>query len=234
MVAIGAMARSFKEAQTLLMPVYLICLTPSLVTSVGDFPLAGVTLVVPGTNLTLLARDLMLGTAHLLPAIVVLASTLAFGAAALAFAARLYDSERLLTSSDAELITLRAWLRHLVGRSRSPTPTALARAQRRHPPPPRVLPSDSPTASQALTLFGVAFILWFFVFTWLQHWRLLPGLLLSQWGGFLGLVWLFARLTRRRAGGRPRVPPPPPGGRHRRSLPRACRAGWSSACSPTG
>src|SRR5205814_5839107 len=33
---------------------------------------------------------------------------------------------------------------------------------------------------------------------WLQHWRLLPGLLLSQWGGFLGLVWLFARLTRRR------------------------------------
>jgi len=192
MVAIGAMARGFKEAQSLLMPVYLLCLTPSLATSAGDFPLAGVTMLIPGTNLTLLARDLMLGDARLLPAVVTLASTLAFGAGALAFAARLYDSERLLTSTDSDLVGLGAWIRHLLGRpSAAGAPLASGSS-------PAVAPVPSATTpGQALTLFGVAFILWFFVFTWLQHWRLLPGLLISQWGGFLGLVWIFARVTRR-------------------------------------
>ena len=186
MVAIGAMARGFKEAQSLLMPVYLLCLTPSLATTAGDFPLSGVTMLIPGTNLTLLARDLMLGDAHLLPAAVTLVSTLAFGAGALAFAARLYDSERLLTSTDSELVGIGAWLRHLLGRAPGG----------RAPLGPGA-PASPTTAGHALALFGVAFILWFFVFTWLQHWRLLPGLLISQWGGFLGLVWLFARITRR-------------------------------------
>jgi len=192
MVAIGAMARGFKEAQSLLMPVYLLCLTPSLATTAGDFPLSGVTMLIPGTNLTLLARDLMLGDARLIPAVVTLASTLAFGAGALAFAARLYDSERLLTSSDSEMVGLGAWIRHLLGRapaSRAPLGSGSAASA--------VLGPSPTTPGQSLTLFGVAFILWFFVFTWLQHWRLLPGLLISQWGGFLGLVWVFARVTRR-------------------------------------
>ncbi|HEX2659998.1 MAG TPA: ABC transporter permease subunit/CPBP intramembrane protease [Polyangia bacterium] len=182
MVAIGAMARSFKEAQTLLMPVYLLCFAPSLVASMAEFPLAGVVLLIPGTNLTLLARELMTGTAHLLPALVVLASTVGFGALALMLAARLYDSERLLASTDGETMRVGTWVRHLVGRApggRTPVET---------------------TAGHALALFGVAFVLWYFVFTWLQHWRMLPGLLLSQWGGFLGLVWLYARLTNRSLG----------------------------------
>ena len=188
MVAIGAMARGFKEAQSLLMPVYLLCLTPSLATSAGDFPLSGVTMLIPGTNLTLLARDLMLGDARLLPAAVTLISTLAFGAGALAFAARLYDSERLLTSTDSDLVGIGAWLRHLLGR---------APARRGTPGASPSVAASPTTAGQALALFGIAFVLWFFVFTWLQHWRLLPGLLISQWGGFLGLVWLFARSTHR-------------------------------------
>ena len=179
MVAIGAMARSFKEAQTLLKPVYLLCFTPSLVAGMADFRLTGIALIVPGTNLTLLARDLMLGNAHVVPAIVVLASTIGFGALALAFAARLYDSERLLASTDADLVGLGAWLRYLVGRAA----------------PGR--PAIAPTAGQAVSLFGVAFILWFFAFTWLQRWRLIPGLMISQWAGFLGLVWIYARLARR-------------------------------------
>ena len=181
MVTIGAMARSFKEAQNLLAPAYLLCVTPSLVASVADLPLTGVTMLVPGTNLTLLARDLMLGEAHLIPTLVVLGATLGYGAAALAFAARLYDSERLLASTDADLIGLRAWLRHLLGHDgAAPAPPA------------------EPSPAHAAAIFGVAFVLWFFVFTWLQQWRLIPGLLASQWVGFLGLVAVYARLSRRR------------------------------------
>ncbi len=42
MVAIGALARSFKEAQTLLTPVYFLCMAPALTAGLGDFQLGGV------------------------------------------------------------------------------------------------------------------------------------------------------------------------------------------------
>jgi sodium transport system permease protein len=131
----------------------------------------------------------MLGEAGLLSTVIVLTSTLGFGAMALAFAARLYDSERLLASTDADLVSLSAWLRHLVGqRAPSDAPGVAA------------LQPVPPSAGQAVALFGVAFVLWFFAFTWLQRWDLIPGLLISQWGGFLGLVWLYARICRRPLG----------------------------------
>ena len=183
----------------------------------ADFRLDGITLVVPGTNLTLLARDLMLGDATVGHTLVVLASTLLYGALALGFAARLYDSERLLAATDADLIGLGAWLRHLVGRA--PTRAVFhshdAHAYDGQSSDPRRSDASldrssddrysdqasdrasDPSAGHAVALFGVAFVLWFFAFTWLQRWRLVPGLLFSQWGGFLGLVWLYARLVHR-------------------------------------
>src|SRR6185503_1184048 len=113
MVAIGAMARSFKEAQTLLTPVYFLCFTPSLVAGLGDWELAGPTAIVPGVNVTLLARDLILGRATPGMIVTVVASTLACGALALSLAARLYDSERLLAADDTKL-GLGAWVRRLI------------------------------------------------------------------------------------------------------------------------
>jgi sodium transport system permease protein len=190
MVAIGAMARGFKEAQTLLTPVYLLCFTPSVIASTADLRLAGLALLIPGTNLTLLARDLMLGQARLGGAAIVVGSTLFYGAIALSFAARLYDSERLLASTDAELAGLGPWIRHLLGWDKTGGAGSVTT--------PSASPKAEPSPGDAIGLFGVAFVLWFFVFTWLQRWRLIPGLLLSQWGGFLGLVWIYGRLNHRR------------------------------------
>ncbi|MEO5768106.1 MAG: ABC transporter permease subunit/CPBP intramembrane protease [Polyangia bacterium] len=193
MVAIGAMARGFKEAQTLLAPVYLLCFAPSMIASMADLRLTGLTMLVPGTNLTLLARDLMLAQATFGATVVVLGSTLFYGGLALSFAAHLYDSERLLSSTDADLVGLFAWMRHLIGRDRpadAPSTTASARSA-------AAAAVSKPNAGDAVTLFGVAFILWFFAFTWLQRWQLIPGLLISQWGGFFGLVWVYARIKRR-------------------------------------
>ncbi|HEX4406077.1 MAG TPA: ABC transporter permease subunit/CPBP intramembrane protease [Polyangia bacterium] len=182
MVAIGAMARSFKEAQTLLTPVYFLCFTPSLIAGLGDWDLAGAAAVVPGVNVTLLARDLILGTATLGRTLVVVASTLACGALALTLAARLYDSERLLAADDGT-VGLGAWLRRLlgVGEARAAAPTAANRA----------------TPGQALALFGVAFVLMVGVFVPLQKWRLATGLAISQWVGLLGIVVVYARGTGR-------------------------------------
>ena len=183
MVAIGAMARSFKEAQTLLTPVYFLCFTPSLIAGLGDWQLAGAAALVPGVNVTLLARDLILGTATLGVSLAVVASTLAFGGLALALAARLYDSERLL-AADEGTMPLGAWVRRLVGWG---GPAARAEAS-----------TNTPTPAHALAIFGLGYVLLFFVFIPLQAWRLVPGLVISEWVGMLGLVVLYARGTGQR------------------------------------
>jgi sodium transport system permease protein len=95
-VALGALARTFKEAQVLLLPVYFLTLAPALAGAVGEYRLTGVAAVVPGMNVTLLARDLLVGRATASGALLTLASTLLLSAAALAAAARIYDSERLV------------------------------------------------------------------------------------------------------------------------------------------
>jgi sodium transport system permease protein len=178
MVAIGSLARSFKEAQTLLTPVYFLCMAPSLTAALGDFRLDGATAFIPGVNVTLLTRDLIVGGAPWGLALAVIASTLVYGLAALALAARLYDSERLFFSDEAG-VGLGAWLRQLVaGRA------GAGRASE---------PDDAPTAGQAMGLYAIACVLLFFVFVPLQSWRLEPGLAISEWGGLLGLTWLYAR-----------------------------------------
>jgi sodium transport system permease protein len=187
MVAIGAMARSFKEAQTLLTPVYFLCFTPSLIAGLGDWKLTLTTALVPGVNVTLLARDLILGDATVGVSLAVVASTLAFGALALDLAARLYDSERLLASDDGTL-NLVAWVRRLVGLGGAVAgPDARATS----------MSTSTPTPGQALAMFGVGYVLLFFVFIPLQAWRLVPGLVISEWVGMLGLVVLYARSTGR-------------------------------------
>jgi sodium transport system permease protein len=179
MVAIGALARSFKEAQTLLTPVYFLCMAPALTAGLGDFPLTGITAFVPGVGVTLLARDLVLGRASIALTLAVLASTALYGAAALALAARLYDSERLFFTDEAGL-GLGAWLRHVVRGRAGAALTSSA-------------DGEPPTAGQAIALYAVACVLLLFVFVPLQTWRLGPGLLISEWVGLGGLTWLYAR-----------------------------------------
>ena len=137
MVAIGALARSFKEAQTLLTPVYFLCMAPSLLAALGDFELSGAAALIPGVGVTLLARDLIVGHAsrrrdrwRCSPARRLRRRRAGAGG-------RLYDSERLLGATTPAL-GLRAWLRHLVfgrragGRRR---PAAASDGRPRRPPP---------------------------------------------------------------------------------------------------
>ena len=186
MVAIGALARSFKEAQTLLTPVYFLCMAPSLLAALGDFDLRGAAAFIPGVGVTLLARDLIVGHASLLGALAVLVSTTIYGASALVMAARLYDSERLLGSDDGG-VTLRAWLRHLLfgsrgDRARAAAPAAAATAAA----------TTTPTAGHALLLYAIAWLM-LFAFAPLQAWRLGPGIAAFQWVGLLGLTAIYAR-----------------------------------------
>jgi sodium transport system permease protein len=187
MVAIGALARSFKEAQTLLTPVYFLCMAPALLAALGDFQLGAVTAFVPGIGITLLARDLIAGHASAGITAAVFASSIAYGAAALRLACRLYDSERLLGSDDAGL-GLRAWLRHLVlGPKRAGTGAANDTTDA----------TDPPSAGQAIALYAFAWLV-LIAFIPVQAWRLVPGLALFEWVGLLGLTAIFARGSGRR------------------------------------
>ena len=95
-VALGATARSFKEAQTLLLPVYFLTVAPAMAGAIGEYQLAGIVAWIPGMNITLLARDLLVGRATWSGGLATIASTLLLSVAALAAAARIYDSERLV------------------------------------------------------------------------------------------------------------------------------------------
>ena len=183
MIAVGAMARGFKEAQNLLTPVYFLCFTPSLIAGLGDYQLHGAVALIPAVNVTLLARDLVLGQAHVASAATVILSTLLYGWLALTLAARLYDSERLLYSDDGRL-SLSAWLRRLLFDAKTPS---LASGGVASSAPP------AQGAGHAIAVFAVAFILLFFVFIPLQKRSLVSGLLISEWAGMLGLVVVYAR-----------------------------------------
>jgi len=180
MVAVGALARSFKEAQTLLTPVYFLCMAPSLLAALGDFELGGGTALIPGIGVTLLARNIISGHASAGATVIVFASSVAYGAGALALACRLYDSERLLGADEAAL-PLRAWLRHLLLGPRAAP----------------VAPSDaSPTAGTAIALFAVAWLMQQLIIP-LEARHLALGLALFEWGGLLGLCAVYARGTGR-------------------------------------
>jgi sodium transport system permease protein len=171
-VAVGSLARGFKEAQNLLVPVYFLFFAPAMLGALSDLPLTGGLALVPGLNVSLLARDIAVGKAGVGMTLVVLGATIACGAVALLAAARLYVSERFLAADD----------------SAAAGKTGKATGPRDEPPTP----------GEAFTLFGIGFLIFYFVLIPLQRRDQVSGLLISQWLGLLGLTLLYVRITRRR------------------------------------
>jgi sodium transport system permease protein len=174
-VAVGSLARGFKEAQNLLVPVYFLFFAPAMLGAMGDLPLSFALALVPGLNVSLLARDIALHKAGAGITTLVLAATMAVGALALLAAARLYVSERFLSAADPDSVD-----------RRRPAPG--------QPDPARQRP---PTSGDALAMFAIGYLLLYFVLIPLQRRDLIGGLLISQWLGLFGLTLLYALLTRR-------------------------------------
>lgn len=100
MVGVASLARSFKEAQNLLTPVYLVCIVPAMAGQLPGFELDYGTALIPAVNVSLLTRELIAGHLALGPTLLALAATSVYALIALAIAARIYDSERLLFVGD--------------------------------------------------------------------------------------------------------------------------------------
>ncbi len=92
-LAVASTARTFKEGQSLMTPVMLVCLAPALVSQMPGIELTTLTALVPLLNVALLIKAAVLGTATVGQVALTAVSVLAFAALALWLAARAFNSE---------------------------------------------------------------------------------------------------------------------------------------------
>ena len=121
-LSLAVLARSMKEGQYYMTPLYIICLPLIFITLMPGIKLDGFYALVPITGVSLLLRSLILGEYTLASQyfIPVLVPTIVYGAIALRWAVDQFQREDVLFG-EAERTDLRVWVRHLF-RDKEPTP----------------------------------------------------------------------------------------------------------------
>jgi sodium transport system permease protein len=122
-VALAVLARSMKEGQYYMTPLYLICLPLIFLTMMPEIELNLFYSLVPITGVALLLRALIMGdyqtaVRYFLP---VMIPTVLYAAVALRWAIDQFQREEVLFR-ESERVNLAHWMRHLV-RDRQPIPT---------------------------------------------------------------------------------------------------------------
>ncbi len=92
-LAVASTARTFKEGQSLMSPLMLVCLSPALLSQMPGIELGPVTALVPLLNVALLIKAAVLGTATPLDVGLTSVSVLFFAGLALKLAASAFNSE---------------------------------------------------------------------------------------------------------------------------------------------
>ncbi len=106
LLSLTSFAKSFKEAQTYLIPVMLLSLTPGMLSLMPGVELKGPLAIAPLINIVLLARDLLAGTVTPTSAVAAVLSTIAYAAAALSIAAKLFGSDAVLRTSEQSFASM--------------------------------------------------------------------------------------------------------------------------------
>ena len=121
-LALAVLAKSMKEGQYYMTPLYLVALPLMFVTLIPGIELSPFTSLVPITGASLLLRTLMQGRYDVAAryALPVLGLTIVYGIAALRWAVSQFESESVLFR-EAERFSLKDYARH-VARDREPTP----------------------------------------------------------------------------------------------------------------
>ncbi|MCL4692622.1 MAG: ABC transporter permease [Candidatus Hydrogenedentes bacterium] len=159
MMSIAVLARSFREAQSLLTPFLLILLFPSGYAAVPSVHLTTSMQFVPIANFALLFKDLMTSQVDPQSIVMVLLSTTVYACIALYVAARIFRREDVVLSEDRGL------------------PLTLRRSFFR--------PRAEPTPGIALFIFTLCLLLLFYVGTYAQSELAVWGIVVTQWGLFL-------------------------------------------------
>jgi sodium transport system permease protein len=101
-LGIAVQAQSFREAQTMLTPVYLVSFLPAIVTMAPGIEFSEGLALIPIAGVALLFRALMTGDAVGLEGFIAVAVTIAYAALALSFAARSFAREDVLIGDDED------------------------------------------------------------------------------------------------------------------------------------
>lgn len=110
MMLVGTLARSFRDASSLLTPVLLLASVPAILASFPGSELTHVSAVIPLANAALLMKALILERAELGTATIAAVSTLTATALLLLFAARTFADERVLFSTEGKRADLKSVL----------------------------------------------------------------------------------------------------------------------------
>lgn len=170
LLTVAVLAKSYKEGQTYLAPVYLACFLPAAVASMPGFQLTPQLALVPAFNVTLLMREVMVGSATLESIFLVIASTAVFTTLTLVAAAKLFAQEQTILG---ERGSLKLFARPAPGQG-----------------------AERPTLGQGLAWYGVVLILLFYVGGALQSRQPQLGLLATLWVVVLLPTLGFARFFR--------------------------------------
>jgi len=153
MITVAVLARSFKEAQNYLTPVYFISILPVLFVQLPGLSLEGVIQVVPVINLALLMRGIVESTVTAQQMFVVVTTSIMYTAAVLVVAARIFSKEAILLG-DAGL-------------------SGLFSGER--------VKGEMPRPGDALAVTTVVFILLLYIGSMTQSIDLVSGIAISQW-----------------------------------------------------
>jgi sodium transport system permease protein len=177
----ACLARSFKEAQNLLTPTFLVMFFPAMIALLPGMELNPVTVFAPVINIALVIKQTLIGELNLDAAFAVLLANTVYAIIALTIAGRLFGTEGVLFSEDRPWRGWRVWL----------SPSKLAEQLRRPVSPGRVL-----SPGGAALFFAVTLVLLYYVATALQAREVLSGLLITEWILLLGPAVLVTYLWR--------------------------------------
>ncbi|MEZ4417496.1 MAG: ABC transporter permease subunit/CPBP intramembrane protease [Gemmatimonadota bacterium] len=172
-LGVAVRARSFKEAQNALTPIYMLALMPAILPLFPGIEFTGPLAVAPIAGVALFFRELMVGRAPFGLGLAAVVSTAFYAWGALAFAASSFGREDVLFGGDA---TKRGPLRGLFRRAAQGAAAAV------------------PTLGQALLFVAVVAALFFYVGIPLQARWLEKGLLATEWLLLFLPAVLFVRL----------------------------------------
>ena len=173
MMAVAVLARSFKEAQTYVTPIYLICILPAMVAQLPGFDYTPAVGLIPAVGPILLMKSLLMSGVEAQAVLLVCGSTTLYALLTLVVAARLFGQESVIVGE-------RGGIRLIPRRS-------------------ELKPRSAPPLSAALAWFCVLFVLFFYVGSVVQTWDLQLGLVITLWGVMLAptvalCVWARWRL----------------------------------------
>lgn len=110
MMLVAFLARSFKEGQSLVTPIYLLAVAPVVVTTNPEIHLDVSMAAVPLFNMALLFRDALEGSLEAAPSLVALGSTAAATALSLWLASRALAREAVATGENVTLGRVLGWV----------------------------------------------------------------------------------------------------------------------------